>query len=107
MPTTRHRHGQQQTGDAQITTDSVTPTDAERIRALDAAYRFAVETMFEDGDTDRDEIAGVAADYALEFWQDWLPETGAMSDQQAFSMDHACTGSWDCTPHLPMSTYLH
>lgn len=109
MPTTRHRHGQQQTEDTRITTDSVTATKAARIQALDAAYEFAVKTEFIDfGETDRDAIAGVAADYALECWQDWLPDVGATSDQQVSVLeDQACAGSWDCTPHIPMSAYFH
>ncbi|MDY6797816.1 MAG: hypothetical protein SVX28_03555 [Pseudomonadota bacterium] len=108
MSTVHHREEQEQTEEPQFSTGPASVTKAERIQALDAAYAFAVEAMFEDGDTDREEIAGVAADYALGLWQDWLPDSGATSGQQVSLLeDYTSTRDWDCTPHIPTSTYLH
>ena len=108
MTTVHYRGEQEQTEEPQFSTGPASVTKAERIQALDAAYEFAVKTMFEAGDTDRDEIAGVAADYALELWQDWLPDIGATSAQQdSLLEDHASTRGWECTLHIPMSAYFH
>jgi len=56
-------------------------TESPRIVALDAAYDFAVRILIDEfQQTDGNEIAGVAAAYALECWADWLPGTEGAVD---------------------------
>jgi hypothetical protein len=44
------------------------------IQATTAAYNYAVRILINEfHTTDMDEVAGVAAAYALEFWAEWLP----------------------------------
>jgi len=55
---------------------ATTIIDESRRRAIDAAYQFALQTMVDDFHaTDTDEIAGVAAAYALEHWEEWLADS--------------------------------
>jgi hypothetical protein len=55
---------------------ATTIIDESRRRAMDAAYQFALQTMVNDFHaTDTDEIAGVAAAYALEHWEEWLADS--------------------------------
>lgn len=52
-------------------------TDAQRIRAVDAAYDYAIAELVRADDlVDSNQIAGVAASYALSCWEDWLGSGG-------------------------------
>lgn len=50
-------------------------TNQQRIAAMDAAYRYALDVLTVDYPASNiDEIAGIAAEYALINWREWATD---------------------------------